>query len=230
MTLPLIRRTPESTPEVLANHISTDSRRKRMIDLALALIVLTIAGPLITVIAVLIATTSRGAIFFRQERIGLGGRRFTMLKFRTMRVDADESVHREYVLSMVRDTPRDAKCVGAFKLTSDARVTRIGALLRKTSLDELPQFLNVLVGDMSVVGPRPPLPYEVEQYDDWQMERLSSRPGITGLWQVSGRNRMSYVDMCRLDIDYLRSWSLARDVAIIIRTPWVMFSNSGRAA
>ena len=229
MTVPLRRSIPRTARTAPPNHISAGSRRKRIIDVAVAATVMMIALPVFIAIALVVAMTSPGAILFRQERIGLGGRRFTMLKFRTMRSDADESVHREYVLTMVRDTPCDAKQIGAFKLAGDARVTRIGALLRKTSLDELPQFLNVLVGDMSVVGPRPPLPYEVEHYDDWQMERLSARPGITGLWQVSGRNRLSYVEMCRRDVDYLRSWSLLRDASIIAKTPWVMLINSGRA-
>lgn len=211
------------------HHASAQSRAKRLLDVAIAVSVLTLASPLFVVIALLVAVSSPGAILFRQERVCLGGRRFLMLKFRTMRVDADESVHRDYVLSMVRHTPDGAKRGDAFKLNGDSRVTRVGALLRRTSLDELPQFLNVLVGDMSVVGPRPPLPYEVEHYAPWQMERLTARPGITGLWQVSGRNRLSYVDMCRLDIDYLTSWSVARDLLIVARTPWVMLRNSGRA-
>jgi lipopolysaccharide/colanic/teichoic acid biosynthesis glycosyltransferase len=230
MTLPLERHDAVaraySAPD---HHVSAQSRGKRVVDLVVALIVLAVSAPLIVVIALLIAMTSPGAILFRQERLCLGGRRFLMLKFRTMRMDADESLHRDYVLSMVRATPDGAKRAGAFKLVGDPRVTRIGALLRKTSLDELPQFLNVLVGDMSVVGPRPPLPYEVEHYEDWQMERLSARPGITGLWQVSGRNRHSYVEMCRLDVQYLGSWSVLRDLWIIARTPWVMLRNSGRA-
>ena len=230
MTLPLPR--PDGLAgahESPTHHVSAGSRAKRIVDAVIAVGVLVLAAPAIIVIALLIAVTSPGAILFRQERVCLGGRRFLMLKFRTMRMNADESVHREYVLSMVRDTPDGAKRAGAFKLVGDSRVTRIGAFLRKTGIDELPQFLNVLVGDMSVVGPRPPLPYEVEQYADWQMERLSARPGITGLWQVSGRNRHSYVDMCRLDVEYLRSWSVARDLWIIARTPWVMLRNSGRA-
>ena len=228
MTLPSLCPQPNDRPEVPGPHVSAGSRVKRIIDISIALLVLVFAAPLFAVIAVLVATTSRGAILFRQERVGLGGCRFTMVKFRTMRIDADESVHREYVLSMVRHTPANAKRVGAFKLAGDSRITRIGSFLRKTSLDELPQFLNVLVGDMSVVGPRPPLPYEVEQYEGWQVARLSARPGITGLWQVSGRNRMSYVDMCRRDADYLRSWSHLGDMLIVVRTPWVMLANSGR--
>jgi lipopolysaccharide/colanic/teichoic acid biosynthesis glycosyltransferase len=230
MTLPLQRHdTATRARDVPGYHISADSRAKRVVDVMVAVIVLVLASPAFVVIALLIALTSPGAIFFRQERVCLGGRRFLMLKFRTMRTNADESVHREYVLSMVRRTPDGAKRAGAFKLVGDSRVTRVGALLRKTSLDELPQFLHVLVGDMSVVGPRPPLPYEVEHYADWQMERLSARPGITGLWQVSGRNRHSYVEMCRLDVEYLQSWSIARDLWIVARTPWVMLRNSGRA-
>lgn len=230
MTLPVQRQAPHGRATWTAgHHVSTQSRAKRLIDIAVSLAVLALSAPLFLSIAVLVAATSPGAILFRQERVSLGGRRFLMLKFRTMRVDADESVHRDYVLSMVRDTPAAAKRGNVFKLTDDARVTRIGAFLRKTSLDELPQFLNVLVGDMSVVGPRPPLPYEVEQYAAWQMERLTARPGITGLWQVSGRNRLSYVDMCRLDIEYLRNWSHGRDLTILARTPWVMLRNSGRA-
>ena len=230
MTLPIPRQAPpERELWSVVHHVSTRSRVKRLIDITVSLTVLAVSSPIFLAIAVLVAATSPGAILFRQERVCLGGRRFLMLKFRTLRVDADESVHRDYVLSMVRDTPDGAKRGNAFKLTGDARVTRVGAFLRKTSLDELPQFLNVLVGDMSVVGPRPPLPYEVEHYAEWQLERLTARPGITGLWQVSGRNSLSYVDMCRLDVEYLRTWSHQRDFTIVARTPWVMLRNSGRA-
>jgi lipopolysaccharide/colanic/teichoic acid biosynthesis glycosyltransferase len=219
----------ESGAFVASHHASANSRAKRMLDIVFAILALVAAAPLILLVGFFVASTSPGAILFRQERVGLGGRRFSMLKFRTMCENADDSAHRDYVLSMVRDTPAGSRREGAFKLAGDPRITPVGAVLRRTSLDELPQFLNVLVGDMSVVGPRPPLAYEVDEYADWQMERLTARPGITGLWQVSGRNNLSYVDMCRLDVKYLREWSLASDLLIIARTPWVMLTNSGRA-
>lgn len=230
MTTQLFKSAAPEASAIVANlHASANSRAKRMVDIAFSILALVVAAPLILLIGLLVASTSPGAILFRQERVGLGGRRFSMLKFRTMRQDSNDSVHRDYVLSMVRETPEGSRREGAFKLAGDPRITPVGAILRRTSLDELPQFLNVLVGDMSVVGPRPPLPYEVDEYADWQMERLTARPGITGLWQVSGRNNLSYVDMCLLDLKYLREWSLAGDLWIIVRTPWVMLTNSGRA-
>ena len=219
MTAPSLRLALSPRSPSPDNHVSAGSRPKRWIDVALALIVLILAAPLFALIAVVIATTSPGSVLFRQERVGLGGRRFTMLKFRTMRTNADESVHREYVLSMVRTAATVPNRVGAFKLAGDNRVTAIGALLRKSSIDELPQFLNVLIGDMSVVGPRPPLPYEVEHYDDWQLERLSARPGITGLWQVSGRNELPFAARLQFDEFYVRNWSLWLDLTLLLRTP-----------
>ncbi len=117
----------------------------------------------------------------------------------------------------------------AYKLRRDGRITGIGRFMRKLSLDELPQLLNVLRGEMSIVGPRPPLRYEVENYEGWQMARLAVRPGITGLWQVSGRNRLSFAEMCRLDIEYINSWNLRRDFSIMLRTPWVMLVDAGGA-
>ena len=211
-------------------HPSTGSLVKRIGDLVVAAIAVIVSAPLFLLIAVAIRFSSKGPVLFRQERVGLGGRPFTMLKFRTMRPNSDAQVHRQYVLSMIRTTPAGASQNGAFKLNADARVTEVGAFLRKSSLDELPQFINVLRGEMSIVGPRPPLAYEVAEYEPWQMARLAARPGITGLWQVSGRNQMSYVDMCRRDVEYMQTWSLLLDLKIMCRTPWVMLVNSGRAS
>ena len=140
-----------------------------------------------------------------------------MLKFRTMVHGASESAHREYVSGMITECRTSDE--RRYKLTNDGRVTSVGRLLRRTSIDELPQFWNVLRGEMSLVGPRPPLEYEVVRYQSWQLERLAVRPGMSGLWQVSGRSRISYVDMCRLDVRYVREWSLGRDLIIMLKTP-----------
>lgn len=211
-------------------HPSVKSRTKRLLDVLVASAALILGLPIAAVIALLVAITSRGPILFEQERVGLCGRRFTVWKFRTMAASASVEPHREYVLSMIRGTNSEQATDGVYKLRADSRVTWIGALLRKTSLDEFPQFANVLRGEMSVVGPRPALAYEVDEYAAWQLERLFVRPGITGWWQVSGRNRMTYREMCARDIEYIRDWSLGWDLRIIARTPWVMISNSGRAA
>jgi lipopolysaccharide/colanic/teichoic acid biosynthesis glycosyltransferase len=230
---PAYRAYPESDPETwrsLPIHASLESTAKRILDVVIAGIALTLGLPLALGIALIVVASSRGPILFRQERIGLNGRRFTLWKFRTMHASSTDALHRDYVLPMIRGTPHGASSQGVFKLQGDARVTRIGALLRRTSLDEFPQFFNALRGDMSVVGPRPALAYEVDAYEPWQLERLQVRPGITGWWQVSGRNRMSYLEMCQRDIEYVRDWSLLWDLRIMLRTPWVMMSNSGRAA
>jgi lipopolysaccharide/colanic/teichoic acid biosynthesis glycosyltransferase len=180
--------------------------------------------PLFAVIAAAVKLTSRGPVFYKQHRVGQYGRRFTFLKFRSMYVDNDHSIHREYVKQLIagnagRVCP-DGKGDGVFKLANDPRITRVGRFLRRSSLDELPQFLNVLVGDMSLVGPRPPIPYELAAYQTWHRRRLLQvKPGITGLWQVAGRSRVGFDDMVRMDLQYATRWSPWLDVKILLRTP-----------
>ena len=204
------------------------SRLKRFVDVVGAAVLLVVSAPLFAAIAVAIRVDSRGPVLLRQERCGQGGRRFLCLKFRSMHADADEGPHRRYVLSLIKDDA-DTSTDGVYKLANDERVTRLGHWLRRSSLDELPQLWNVLRGDMSLVGPRPPLPYEVEHYDARQHERLTCRPGLTGLWQVSGRNQLSYRQMCEIDVRYVREWNHGLDARILLRTLPVVLLNSGRA-
>jgi len=188
-----------------------------------------VLSPLLMVVAALVKLTSSGPVFFRQVRVGEGAKRFTMLKFRTMKVNADDRIHREYVSSLIaaRKAGGDA-AEGVFKITNDPRVTSIGRILRKTSLDELPQFLNVLTGEMSLVGPRPPIPYEVEQYKPWHHRRvLDAKPGITGLWQVTGRSRTTFDEMVRLDLRYAKKCSVWTDIKILLATPRAVVSGKG---
>lgn len=206
---------------------------KRAMDFIGAAALLTLSLPLWVAIALAIKLSSPGPVFFRQERVGLRGSSFTLLKFRTMHDGVSDALHRAFVTEMIVSgiTSVDAApTAGAFKLAADHRITRLGRLLRRTSLDELPQVLNVLRGEMSLVGPRPAIPYEVANYEAWQRERLEVLPGITGLWQVSGRNRLSYVDMCKLDIAYVHSRTLRQDLRILLRTPWAMFVDRGGAS
>ena len=208
---------------------------KRLLDVVGASLGLVVAAPVMALIALAIKGDSPGPVLFRQERIGSGGRRFGVLKFRTMRDGVSDEAHRQLVTRMLRgedaragEIAQDGRPV--FKLTRDDRVTRVGRWLRRTSLDELPQLFNVLRAEMSLVGPRPPLPYEFEAYDHWQFDRLRVLPGMTGLWQVSGRNLLTYRQMCELDVAYVRSWSLWLDIRILLRTVPVVLFNSGRAA
>lgn len=235
-----IRRVPTAPPLAIATEaVSPTGARpaaltswsKRALDISFAIILLILTSPIWFVAALLIKTTSPGPVLFRQERIGVRGERFTCFKFRTMHHGASDAAHRELVARMLRDGASDEDEGGArtYKLNGDSRVIAAARWMRRTSLDELPQLINVLRGEMSLVGPRPPLPYEVEDYEDWQRERLSVRPGITGLWQVSGRNRLSYREMCALDVQYIRSWGIAMDLMIILSTPWVMFIDQGGA-
>lgn len=203
---------------------------KRIFDVIFAALACVIGAPLLLAVALFVRMSSPGPVIFRQRRLGLMGQPFTIFKFRTMRHGASEDRHREYVTTLVSTPAAGARAGEIYKLTGDDRVTLGGLWLRRTSLDELPQFWNVLRGEMSIVGPRPPLEYEVEQYEAWQLERLRVRPGLTGLWQVSGRNRHTYIDMVKLDLAYVREWSFLGDLVIIARTPWVMLSNSGKAA
>lgn len=194
---------------------------KRASDIVIALIAVILLSPLWLIIALLIKLESRGQIIFKQERVGMDGRIFLFYKFRTMKVNNDDAVHREYLqkyISGEEETNFGDEEKPVFKLKDDSRVTKIGKHLRRLSLDELPQLLNVLRGDMSVVGPRPPIPYEVESYQLWHRKRLDMKPGITGLWQVSGRNRLTFDEMVKLDLYYIENWSLLLDLKIILRT------------
>ncbi|HVN13925.1 MAG TPA: sugar transferase, partial [Kineosporiaceae bacterium] len=222
-------------------ELSTPSLRgwqlafKRLFDLAAGCVGLLVASPLMLLIAVAITLDSRGPVFFRQERLGQGGRRFRVWKFRTMTNGASDAAHRDLITRMLsEDEQRTAQTATdgskVYKLIRDDRVTRVGRWLRRYSLDELPQVFNVLAGEMSLVGPRPPLNYEAEQYDRWQYGRLQVPPGITGLWQVSGRNLLTYRQMCELDMEYVRQWSLWLDMRILLKTVPVVLFNSGRAA
>jgi exopolysaccharide biosynthesis polyprenyl glycosylphosphotransferase len=203
---------------------------KRALDILGSLALLTVLSPLFLLIAILVKLKSPGPVFFRQDRIGQGAKPFTMFKFRTMHVDADRSLHHEFVTRFIQSSGQSAE-LGEnelFKIKNDPRVTPIGRILRRTSLDELPQFWNVLRGDMSLVGPRPPLAYELEQYRSWHWRRvLDAQPGITGLWQVVGRSRTSFDDMVRLDLRYVRTCSLTTDIKILLATPRAVVSGKG---
>ena len=207
---------------------------KRLIDIAGSITGLIIFSPLFITIPILIKLTSKGPVFFRQERLGLSGQKFTFLKFRSMHINHDDNIHREYIKNLIangNDERRDDGITGqdgVYKIKEDPRITLIGKFLRKTSLDELPQFINVLKGDMSLVGPRPPIPYEYDEYKMWHMRRvIEVKPGITGLWQVEGRSTCSFDEMVRLDLKYVREWSLWLDVKIILKTPWVVLTGKG---
>jgi lipopolysaccharide/colanic/teichoic acid biosynthesis glycosyltransferase len=200
-------------------------------DVAGSLLLLFLDLPLFVVIAAAIKLTSRGPVFFRQTRVGHCGRKFTFLKFRSMYCNNDHSIHLEYVKQFIADETGGAPGPAGqaqYKIADDPRVTRIGRFLRRTSLDELPQFLNVLRGDMSLVGPRPPLPYEVECYQSWHWARLLAvKPGITGIWQVTGRSRVKFDDMVRMDLQYANTQSLLLDLKILLQTPQAMISGAG---
>lgn len=204
---------------------------KRLIDVGAALTVAILGFPFFLAVALLIKLTSRGPVFYSQKRIGEHGEIFTLFKFRTMRQDSDDSIHREFTRSFIEgrtsNSSLDEKAPSVYKLTNDPRVTSVGNFLRKTSLDELPQFINILKGEMTIVGPRPPLQYELEHYEEWHKLRLEVRPGLTGLWQVSGRSSVPFDEMVKLDLYYIEHWSLLLDLKIMLRTIPVMFFGSG---
>jgi exopolysaccharide biosynthesis polyprenyl glycosylphosphotransferase len=198
---------------------------KRTSDLIIAFVATLIFLPVWILIALLVKLDSRGPVFYKQERVGMDGRVFLFYKFRTMHPDTDDGSHREFQRRYIAGQA-DVKLAGdgrpVYKLQADPRITRVGRWLRRLSLDELPQLLNVLRGDMSVVGARPPIPYEVESYELWHRKRLDMKPGMTGLWQVSGRNRLPFDEMVRLDLFYIENWSLLLDLKIILKTLPVM--------
>jgi lipopolysaccharide/colanic/teichoic acid biosynthesis glycosyltransferase len=191
---------------------------------ALALI---ICSPLFLMIAAAIKLTSKGPVIFRQERMGQFGKSFTCLKFRTMYVDNDLTIHKEFMTRVIHGNYKgnggDQEHT-VYKMIDDPRITKVGRFLRRTSLDELPQFINVLEGEMSLVGPRPPLAYEFQQYDLWHRRRVVEvKPGITGLWQVNGRSRVRFDEMVRLDLRYVRTCSFWLDIQILLQTPKAVF-------
>lgn len=228
---------PEHTkmyPDVIARIARKRSGHlaKRMVDIFGSLFALISFSPIFVVIAALIKLTSEGPVFFKQDRVGLFGKRFVFFKFRSMHANNDPTIHREFVKNLIHaehnkggNTPKQK---GTYKITKDPRVTPVGYFLRKTSLDELPQFFNVLMGDMSLVGPRPAIPYECAEYDVWHRRRLlEMKPGITGLWQVRGRSATTFDEMVRIDIKYVQEWSLWMDLKIILQTPWVVLKGKG---
>jgi lipopolysaccharide/colanic/teichoic acid biosynthesis glycosyltransferase len=216
---------------------------KRLLDILIAGVAILITLPLTIIIAILIKLDSPGPVFFIQERVGAkrfsrgkvtGWQRttFRCLKFRTMVRNADSQLHKSYVEAFINNNQErmvelQGREITTRKLVKDYRITRVGKYLRELSLDELPQFINVLKGEMSVVGPRPPIPYEVDCYKSWHLQRFKAKPGITGMWQVSARSSVDFDDMVRLDIDYAEQHSIWLDLKIMALTPWVMISGKG---
>ncbi len=206
-------------------------RTKRLLDIIFSLLVLFPLCIVIVIVAVFIRLDSPGPIFYRQKRVGLNGVEFNMYKFRSMHVNNDDSFHRKAIAEFMNgqklhdDTTTDT----LYKMIDDPRVTRVGRFIRKISIDELPQFFNVLLGEMALVGPRPPLPYEVEKYSPYEWVRLSGKPGLTGIWQVYGRSRVTFQDMVEMDIEYLQQQSLWRDLKLIILTVPIMLQGRGGA-
>lgn len=217
------------TAKCSANRVSLFI--KRAIDIMGSLAGIMLFLPFFILIPVGIKLTSAGPVFFRQKRVGQFGRNFTFLKFRSMYVNSSQDVHKEYIKKYISEQ----SCYGkkddgnrVYKIQDDKRITPLGGVLRKTSLDEIPQFFNVLMGEMSLVGPRPPIPYEVENYDVWHRRRLLEvKPGITGLWQVTGRSSTTFDEMVRLDLQYSREWSIWLDLMIILKTPLALIHGKG---
>jgi len=202
---------------------------KRSIDLLGAAVGLVLFSPFFIVVPVLVKLTSKGPVFFRQARVGRNGKPFQLVKFRSMYLNNDDLMHRKFVKALIRENAGAATGeLTVYKIQGDPRVTPLGRFLRKYSIDELPQFFNVLMGDMSLVGPRPPILYEVETYFPWQRRRLmGKKPGITGLWQVTGRSTTSFDDMVRLDLRYMKKWSVLVDIKILLKTPGAVLRCKG---
>ena len=216
--------------ERMAERKKASQTVKRTIDILGSTLAILMLLPVFLLVAAAVKLTSKGPLLFRQTRIGQYGKPFTFLKFRSMEVDNDTQIHEEFVKKLIASGNHakqpEAKS-GTFKLTNDPRVTPIGRVIRRTSLDELPQFFNVLRGEMSLVGPRPPVRYEYEVYDVWHRHRVNVKPGITGLWQVNGRSKTTFNEMVRLDLQYAESWSIPMDLMILVKTPKAVLSCSG---
>ena len=202
---------------------------KRIFDAVVASVLVCLLSPIILIVWLLVRTTSPGGVIFRQVRIGRYGRPFVMFKFRTMHDGCPDDIHREYVRKLLTDERAPTDASGIYKLVADPRVTRVGRLLRRTSLDELPQLINVVRGDMSLVGPRPALPWEAELLTAAHLARFLAVPGVTGLWQTSGRNTLTMLDGLRLDLEYVRRQSFLLDLVILAKTvPAVLTARGAR--
>ncbi len=201
---------------------------KRPLDMILAIVLSVLFSPVIVLLAIGIKLTSRGPIFYRQLRIGKGGKPFTMLKFRSMLVDSDHQPHRLHVQHLIQENvgPKE-NGTPTLKLNADPRITPLGKHIRSTGLDELPQLINVMRGEMSLVGPRPPMPYEYEIYEERHKERMKVMPGITGLWQVTARNQVSFEEMVDIDLNYIEALNLGLDLKIMMLTPLEMLQGKG---
>jgi lipopolysaccharide/colanic/teichoic acid biosynthesis glycosyltransferase len=217
---------PMALPQ--AREDSFEFALKRLMDLAVVVSAVILLWPVLLIIAIAIKLDSPGPVVFRQRRLGRGGAPFVFLKFRTMVDGNDPAIHKDYVTKLMRDCSEDLKGEnGSFKIECDPRVTRVGSILRRTSLDELPQLWNVLRGEMAIVGPRPPVEYEAELYTDRERRRLDVLPGLTGLWQVSGRCETTFDEMIDLDLRYVDTWSCGTDIKIIARTFAVVLDRKG---
>jgi len=200
---------------------------KRLFDIILSLVALIILAPLIFITTIIVKSTSKGPVFFKGSRIGYNGKPFSVIKFRTMFIEADPIMHNEYIMNLTNKGLGAKRGNEIFKLKNDPRITQVGRFLRRYGLDELPQFINVLKGNMSFIGPRPPIKFEYEAYKDLQDERLKVKPGITGLWQVSGRNILTYDRMIELDLYYIKNISFILDLKILIRSIFAPFKGYG---
>ena len=207
----------------LPSHLQSYIALRRICECLLLIIILPPALISIAILALFVRIDSRGPAFFRQERVGQNGRLFGMLKLRSMHQDSEERLHEAHVHELIK---KSAQGEPWMRITDDPRVTRLGAILRRTGLDELPQIFNILRGDMSLIGPRPALPYEVELWKEWHHQRLSVPPGVTGLWQVEGRDRVDFDGMVRMDLDYIERLSPLLDLSILFRTPLAIFARS----
>jgi lipopolysaccharide/colanic/teichoic acid biosynthesis glycosyltransferase len=217
-------------PDLSKRHAPTKHGRvlKRTMDICGSLLAIIVFLPAFAIIALLVKLTSKGPVLFCQKRVGQYGKEFCFYKFRTMYVDNDSQIHQEYVAKLIAGGRDLGQSKGIYKMVDDPRITAVGRFLRKTSLDELPQFVNVLMNDMSLVGPRPPLPYEYERYQTWHKRRvLELKPGLTGLWQVEGRSRTTFDEMVRMDLRYANIRSLWVDFKILMQTPAAMLSGRG---
>ena len=213
---------PEQSPGLVKQ--STGLVIKRALDIFGSLFGLVVLSPLFLLITIFVKLESKGPAIFKQTRVGKGCRPFTFYKYRSMNENSDPNPHQKYISELIGGERAQDE---VYKLTDDNRVTKVGRILRKTSLDELPQLFNVLKGDMSLVGPRPALPYEVKMYKDWYKDRLSVTPGMSGLWQVSGRSQKNFDEMVKLDLAYINKWSLWLDIKILLKTFLVVFSRQG---